>query len=106
MSLRMPQSLSASSGLESGLSFVHAELLAEQASALGRLGRDLEKALAVLAATGAETSNDAALVGSAADAAWAFFVQREACGLYDHDLPIAHYAIPPKVLARVGARPR
>ncbi len=48
-------------------------------------------------------ASDGALVRAAAQAAWAFFVQREACGLHDHDLPIAHYAIPPKVLAQVGA---
>jgi hypothetical protein len=68
------------------------------------LGRDLETALAALGAADAGTSDDGALIRSAAHAAWAFFVQREACGLHDHDLPIAHYAIPPKVLARVGAR--
>jgi len=103
MSLRMPQNLSTSLRGETGFSIVQAELLAEQAVALGRLGRALEKALAALAAADAETSDDDALIRSAAAAAWAFFVQREACGLYDHDLPIAHYAIPPKVLARVGA---
>jgi len=104
MSLRMPQNLSTSLRGETGFSVLQAELLAEQAAALGRLGRDLETALAAFGAAGGGTSDDDALIRSAADAAWAFFVQREACGLHDHDLPIAHYAIPPKVLARVGAR--
>jgi hypothetical protein len=104
----MPQSLSTSLRGETGFSIFQAELLSEQAAALGRLGRDLEKALAALAKADSEAADseasDDALVRSAAEAAWAFFVQREACGLHDHDLPIAHYAIPPKVLARVGAR--
>jgi hypothetical protein len=104
MSLRMPQSLSTALRSETGFSVLQAELLAEQAAALGRLGRDLEKALAALAQADAKTPADDASIRSAADAAWAFFVQREACGFYDHDLAIAHYAIPPKVLARVGAR--
>jgi len=104
MSLRMPQTLSTSPSRDTGFTVLQAELLAEQAAALGRLGRDLETALAALAQADAKTSDEAALIKSAADAAWAFFVQREACGLYDHDLPITHYAIPPKVLARVGAR--
>ncbi len=104
MSLRMPQNLSTSPRLDTGFSVLQAELLAEQAAALGRLGRDLEKALAALPEAGVEAADENALIKAAADAAWAFFVQREACGLNDHDLPIAHYAIPPKVLARVGAR--
>jgi len=99
----MPQNLSTSVRGETGFSIFQAELLAEQAAALGRLGRDLEKALATLAKADSDTFDDA-LVRAAAEAAWAFFVQREACGLHDHELPIAHYAIPPKVLARVGAR--
>jgi len=100
----MPQNLSTSLRGETGFSILQAELVAEQASTLGRLGRALEKALTALSEAGTETSDGQALIRSAADAAWAFFVQREACGLHDHDLPIAHYDIPPKVLARVGAR--
>jgi hypothetical protein len=100
----MPQNLSTSPRSETGFSVLQAELLAEQAGALGRLGRDLETALAALAQADAQASDHDALIESAAHAAWAFFVQREACGLYDHDLPVAHYAIPPKVLARVGAK--
>jgi hypothetical protein len=99
----MPQTLSTSLRGETGFNILHAELLAEQAAALGRLGRDLEKALTALAGSNAQSSDNDALIRSAADAVWAFFVQREACGLHDHDLPIAHYAIPAKVLARVGA---
>ncbi len=100
----MPQNLSTSLGRDDGFSILQAELLAEQAATLGRLGRALEKALTALSEAGVETSDNDALIRAAADAAWAFFVQREACGLHNHDLPISHYAIPPKVLARVGAR--
>ena len=104
MSLRMPQNLSSAFTLETGFSVLHAELLAEQAAALGRLGRALELALGALAQSDPETQGHDALIRAAADATWAFFVQREAVGLRDHDLAIAHYAIPPKVLARVGAK--
>ncbi len=104
MSLRMPQTLSTSSRPDMGFSVLHAELLAEQAATLGRLGRDLEMALAALAQASAEPSDGEARIRAAANAAWAFFVQREACGLYDHTSAIAHSAISPRVLARVGAR--
>jgi len=100
MSLRMPQTLSTSPRSDTGFSVLQAELLAEQAAALGRTGRDLEATLMALA----RAPDDEAMIRSAAHAVWAFFVQREACGLYDHELPIAHYAIPKTVLARVGAR--
>jgi hypothetical protein len=100
----MPQTLATSLRFETGLSVLHAELLADQAAALGRLGHDLEAALAALAQADDAAAEAASLTRAAAHAAWAFFVQREACGLYDHAHAIAHYAIPPKVLARVGAR--
>ena len=103
MSLRMPQNLSTSPRFETGLSVLEAELRAEQALALGRLGRDLENALSALSAADTNDPIRLDLVKAAAGAAWRYFVQREACGMISHDQPIAHYAIPPEVLARVGA---
>jgi hypothetical protein len=103
MSLRMPQHLSTSPRPETGVSVLEAELQAERAAALGRLGRDLEISLAALSAVSMGDPVRADAVKSAADAVWRYFVQREACGMLNHDHPIAHYAIPQEVLARVGS---
>jgi hypothetical protein len=43
------------------------------------------------------------LVNKAADSVWAFFIQREICGLKNGRDLIQRYAIPSEVLARVGA---
>jgi hypothetical protein len=102
MSLRPPQFLSTSPRFETGMSVLEAELASERAVALGRLGREVQSSLAAL--TVAPTGDTrASLVRAAAQAVWSYFVQREACGLLDHTSVIADYAIPPEVLARVGA---
>src|SRR5258707_5159713 len=69
------------------------EIVQEQASALGRLGRALETALTKLrdfdtvhrpsSAKPAERQARHALVAEAGYALWMFVVQREACGLRD-----------------------
>lgn len=87
------------------------ELMAEKASALGRLGRAVEQALADLAAfdaaTAAEAREDArdkrrALVDAAAYAVWLLMVQRESCGLRDSRALVRDYKVPADVVARVG----
>ena len=75
----------------------------EGAAVLGRLGRAVEAALARLRA--APDDEREALEYACADAVWRYFVQREACGLRQHDGVIADYGIPPRVLAKVGASP-
>lgn len=83
------------------------EIAQERASALGRLGRALEAALAALA----EYDNDGAasaatrarLVQDASDALWCFMVQRESCGLRDPRPVLRHYGVPADVYARMGA---
>lgn len=82
------------------------EIIAEKASSLGHHGRLVEKAMAALnafdAATG--TAEDRlVLVRAAARDVWAFFVQRELCGLRDQKDVIRHYGIPAEVLVRLGA---
>ncbi|WP_210259974.1 DUF6665 family protein [Martelella sp. HB161492] len=81
------------------------ELLKETAEALGRLGRDLEQALAALKrhdeTPGSNLDRDA-LVQNAADKAFALFIQRDYLGLKsDHHLT-ATYDIPNEVMLRVG----
>ena len=107
MSLRMPQSLSTVPLVKTGVAVLEAEMAAEQASALGRTGHDLELALDALKAfdaAGGPRPDRAALVQAAADAAFNYFVQRECVGINDHRLAIRDYAIPRDVLNRVGAR--
>jgi hypothetical protein len=92
------------------------EFAQEKASALGRLGRNLETALAALCAfdsgprdfSGAEArpaAVRAALVRRASVALWHFIVQREACGLRDMRHVLQDYRVPPEVAAGMGAQP-
>ena len=87
----------------------------EKASALGRLGRALEAALAALAEFDAGHSHQscatedrhlrASLVAEASVALWHFVVQREACGLRDIRYVLRDYRVPPEVATRMGALP-
>jgi hypothetical protein len=84
------------------------EIAQEQASALGRLGRALEAALAALAEHGREPTlrdapSRARLVQDAGDALWCFIVQREACGLRDSRTVFRDYRVPAEVQNRMGA---
>jgi hypothetical protein len=106
------------------------EILQEQASALGRLGRGLETALADLCAFDEahpawdhgrpRTGGDAApgptappeerlarraLVSTAGQALWMFVVQREACGLRDSRHVMRDYKVPAEVQERMGIFP-
>jgi len=88
------------------------EFAQERASALGRLGRAFEAALAALAQFD-QTPSDTlerrqmrrALVAEASEALWQFIVQREACGLRDMRQVLRDYAVPSEVTARMGALP-
>lgn len=101
-SLRMPQSLAKRLGVDTGEAVLRYELLEEQAVALGRMGRNLETALAAFRTASAEARP--AALKAAADAAWCFFVQREVLGLRDRAQIVAQYDIPREVLVRIGAR--
>jgi hypothetical protein len=98
----------------SPLDLIDTEIIQEQASALGRLGRALEAALQTLrdfdAALAAPPSDPdrtrrAALVAEAGYALWLFVVQREACGLRDSRAVMRDYAVPPEVQVRMGLLP-
>ena len=79
------------------------EIAQEQASALGRLGRALEAALAALVDyQGERDARRAQLVAEASEALWCFIVQREACGLRDARPVIRDYRVPAEVYARMG----
>jgi hypothetical protein len=82
------------------------EIVQEQASALGRMGRALEAALAALAAydcnPAAHCVTRTALVQDAANALWCFMVQRECCGLRDPRPVLREYRVPVEVQNRMG----
>jgi hypothetical protein len=93
------------------------EIAREKASALGRLGRRLEAALAALAAFDAQVDEEGAvspalrrerrdaLVAAAGEALWMFIVQREACGLRDSNRAMRDYGVPAEVRLRMGIFP-
>jgi hypothetical protein len=88
----------------SGWTTLEYEIAEERASALGRLGRRLEAALAALAAhpTTSERITRDSLVEEARYALWLFIVQREACGLNDSTHVMQTYGVPSEVYARMG----
>lgn len=86
---------------------LEADILAEKASSLGHHGRLVETAMAALRDFDAQPGGDPEarlkLVKAAARQVWAFFVQRELCGLRDQKQIIKDYGIPGEVLVRLGA---
>jgi hypothetical protein len=88
------------------------EFAQERASALGRLGRAFEAALAALREFDLRMANPepspverelrAALVEEASTALWQFVVQREACGLRGMRHVLHEYRVPVEVSCRMG----
>lgn len=104
MTVRPPPSFSAATlqdGLQLALDY---EVAAEKASSLGHAGRVVAERMAALRAFQGEKPDRAPLLKDAADAVWAYFIQRELCGLRRHDDAIREYGIPREVLVRLGAR--
>jgi hypothetical protein len=89
------------------------EIAQEQASALGRMGRALEQALARLRefdaaqADAPASAREArrALVREAGQALWMFVVQREACGMRDSRTIMRDYRVPGEVQQCMGLVP-
>jgi hypothetical protein len=92
--------------LRSGYATLEYEIAQERASALGRLGRRLEAALAALAACPRTANSDRkirdSLVEQAGYALWLLVVQREACGFNKIDHVMQEYGVPNEVYARMG----
>lgn len=89
--------------LASGVDGIAHEANAERANSLGHHGRLVEKAMTELRAFEGTPEARLALVKAASRAVWAYFVQREACGLRNHRDAIQLYGIPGEVLVRLGA---
>ena len=106
MSVRPPQSFRQSQQDKNGFNVLEYELMSERVDALGRHGLKVEAALTALKAwTGEHQSAEERerLVNDASDAVWAFFIQREICGLRNNRDAIQRYGIPNEVIARLGA---
>lgn len=102
-----------SSTPEAALDALGHEILAEKASALGAAGHRAEITLARLrqhpaSKDGLSEEDHAALrrklLKEATDAVYAWFIQRELCGMRRHDSVIRDLQIPREVLVRLGAR--
>jgi hypothetical protein len=93
-----------------GVDLLNYEIVEEQASALGRLGRGLEAALKDLrefdaahphaGASCGELQARRALVTAASQALWMFVVQREICGLRENRSLMRDYGVPAEVQVR------
>src|SRR5258707_8412892 len=92
--------------LRSGVATLEYEIAQERASALGRLGRRLEAALAALAACPQTAPSERkirdSLVEEAGYALWLFVVQRDACGLNDGAQALQNYGGPPHEYPAMG----
>jgi hypothetical protein len=80
------------------------EIMGEKAASLGRAGATVERAIAALERHVGDDDARKRLVAGAADAVYAYFIQRELYGIRRHDDVIADCRIPREVLARLGAR--
>ncbi len=83
------------------LAGLEAELKNERAIALGRAGKNVELALAELAAGVPGISEDE-LLDAAGTAVWHYVIGRESLGMYDHREALEIYGVPARVMARVG----
>jgi hypothetical protein len=104
MSPRSPGKLSQPSVNDDGFDALGYEILAEKAVSLGRAGRRAELSLAKLRDQDGKGDERRVLVHDAAEAVYAYFIQRELCGFCRHDDVIREFAIPKEVLARLGAK--
>lgn len=103
MTVRPPSQFSAATLQDSLQSALDYEVAQEKASSLGHAGRVVAERLAALRTFEGPRDERAALLRHAAQAVWAYFIQRELCGLRRHDDAIREYDIPREVLVRLGA---
>ena len=107
MSLRPPSRYSASalagSAGEGAFSPLDHEIAGEKAASLGRAGEKVERTLRSLRACPAGAPGRPQLLKEATQAVYAYFIQRELCGLRRHNDAIRDFDIPAEVLAGLGA---
>lgn len=121
MSVRPPKLL-APKTMPALVTTLDAEIVAEKAATLGRLTHAFETALAAFRAHEAEAETEAgagegsagakreerraALLDRAAEALFAFVVQREACGMRNTEAVLRHYEVPAAIRLRMGVARR
>ena len=101
MSLRSPSGYSSNSPAESGLNVLDYEIAQEKAASLGRAGAAVREAMDRLHGL-SDAADRVALLKSAAEAVYAYFIQRELCGLRRHDDAIREYGIPARSAGAAG----
>lgn len=104
MSLKLPGSGDLAMRGRTGLDVLDYEIVAEMATSLGTAGRKAELLMMRLRAYEGDAAERGILLKAAAEAVYAYFVQRELCGLKRHDDVIREYGIPREVLVRLGAK--
>jgi hypothetical protein len=104
VSLRLPSRYGAQEALRGGVNPLDVEIASEMASALGRAGDKVERTLARLGLHERGAPGRNALLKEAAEAVYAYFIQRELCGMRRHHDVIREYGIPDEVLVRLGAK--
>ena len=104
MSLRPPGQYSNPGKVSDSLGLLDHEIAAEKAAALGRAGERVERSLAELAAFEGNADERVVVLKRATDAVYAYFIQRELCGMRRHQDVIREYQIPNAVLVRLGAK--
>lgn len=106
MFVRPPRILDRRPRADTGLDILGHEVRAEQASSLGHAGRKVEASLRALSDFTGDASERAALADAAAEAVYAYIVQREVIGLRNTAEVIRDFAVPREVMARLGATRR
>ena len=104
MTLRPPARYDPPAGGGFGPNPLEIEIAAEKAAALGRSGERVERTLARLRALEQGAPERGASLREAVEAVYAYFIQRELCGMRRHQDVIREYAIPNEVLVRLGAK--
>lgn len=79
------------------------EIMGEKAAALGRAGEKAESHLIRLRQTDSGNPERPELLRQAAQAVYAYFIQRELCGFRHHAEIVKQLEIPREVLVRLGA---
>ncbi len=99
----LPDRLALARHADAAFNVLETDLMAERAASLGHHGRLAEASVAALHAFSGADEDRIAVRRKAVRHVWAYFVQREACGMRDHREIIKDWKIPGEVLSRLGA---
>ncbi len=102
MSLRMPLAYTRQFEQTSVDTALNVEMLEEKAAALGRAGKRVEETLAAFRQSNNDEHEEARR--EAAEAVYAYLIQRELCGLRDQQAVFRGYDVPGEVIAILGAK--